>query len=215
MGVRCGKSIRGIGELCSTALNWTTPCRTFHRNRTSLCNALMWTSTIVVVDIRRHILGREDRIEACRKVGVTIVKQKAERDFAILDLPAQVTRLLRYPRTRWVCGATSQMHASAAKFDEKQHVQSFQPGGFDGEEVTGNHLVLVVRQKRAPTSPLLASFGRRRDMPSLEDIADRGPPDIIAELAQFPLRLAVAPGWILLRQPDDERLHHGTDQWST
>jgi len=55
------------------------------------------------------------------------------------------------------------MHATAPEFDEKEDVQRLQPSGLDGEEVISNHLVFVVLEKGAPTAPVLASFGCRRD----------------------------------------------------
>ncbi len=68
MPVPCEKSVRSFGELCSTSviivehaaqdispLDWTSPRRAWHeRNGTALINTLMWSRTIVVVDIRRE-----------------------------------------------------------------------------------------------------------------------------------------------------------------
>ena len=48
-------------------------------------------------------------------------------------------------------------------------------------------------------------------MPSLEDIADRGTPDIVAK---FAFQLSVAPCRVFLRQAQNERDTFGTDRWS-
>ena len=106
------------------------------------------------------------------------------------------------------------MHATAPEFDEKEDVQRLQPSGLDGEEVTRNHLVFVVLEKSAPTAPVLAAFGCRRDTLSLQYIADGRAADVMSELAQLALDLAVAPSWVLLRQPQDQGLEFGT-RWRT
>ena len=106
------------------------------------------------------------------------------------------------------------MHATAPEFDEKEDVQRLQPSGLDGEEVTSNHLVFVVLEKGAPTAPVLASFGCWRDTLSLQYIADGRAADVMSELAPLALDLAVAPSWVLLRQPQDQRLEFGT-RWRT
>ena len=44
------------------------------------------------------ILRPEDRVERHRKLGVAVMDQESHRQRAILDLPAQLPRLLCYPR---------------------------------------------------------------------------------------------------------------------
>src|SRR3712207_6501454 len=139
--------------------------------------------------------------------------QEANRYRSILDLPAKVAGLLGHPGTRRVGRAAGQMDPSAPKLDEKQDIQRLQPYGFDGEAVTANHLVLVVRQKRAPAGALLAAFRCRRHMLALEHIANGRAPDGVPELAELPLQLAVAPAWILLRQPQNQCFKFGIGGW--
>lgn len=238
-------------------LDWTIARRTLQPNRTSLFDALMRPSMIVIVDIRgqhtmemafaqdqelvqtllsnrtnpafgeririgsphwrpddRNILRCEDRLEARRELGVTIVDQEAHGEHAILNLPTELPRLLSHPRTGRVSRAAGQMDAATSQLNEKQDVQSLQPRSFDGEEVAGNHLVLVVCQKRAPTAPLLLSFRRRRNAPSFQHIADRRAPDVVSEFAELALQLAVAPTWIFLRQAENQRFKLKTRGWS-
>lgn len=97
------------------------------------------------------------------------------------------------------------MDTSAAQLNKKEHIQRFQPRGLDRKEITGDDFLLVVPQEGAPATPLLASFGCGRDTPSLEKIPNSRTPNVKAQLAQFALQLAIAPGWVLLRETEDER----------
>src|SRR5687768_1782732 len=126
--------------------------------------------------------------------------QEADRDSAILDLPTELPGLLCHPHTRRARCAACQMDAPAAHLDEEQTIQRLQPGSFDGEEITGNDLVLGVRQKCAPRAPVLAALRCGWDMLALEHVADRRASDVTAQFAEFALQLAIAPRRVLLRQ---------------
>ncbi len=55
----------------------------------------------------RQVLRGKHGIESRRELGVTIMDQEACWHVSLLDLPAELTGLLRYPGTRRACGATS------------------------------------------------------------------------------------------------------------
>jgi hypothetical protein len=106
------------------------------------------------------------------------------------------------------------MNAAAPEFTEEQHVQRLQPSRFNGEEVTGNDLILVVVEKRAPPAPLLAAFRGRRDTPSFEHVPDRRTPDVMPEFAKLALQLAIAPRRIFLREAQEQSDNVGSKRWS-
>ncbi len=89
---------------------------------------------------------------------------------SVLDLPTELAGLLRYPCTGRVRSAAGKVNASTAEFDEKQYIHCLQPRRFDRKEVASDDLVLVVRQKRLPAAPMLASFGRWWHLLALEHI---------------------------------------------
>ncbi len=70
----------------------------------------------------RHVLGPEYLIERRRKLAVAVVDEKASWYNTILDLPAQLARLLCDPGACRLRGAPSQMDAATANLDEKQDV---------------------------------------------------------------------------------------------
>src|SRR5687767_10768428 len=83
-----------------------------------------------------HVLRHEDRVEGSRKLAVTVVNQEAGWHSPVLDLPAELARLLRYPGTCRLCSAASHMNASTTKLDPEEHIESPEPSSFDREEVT-------------------------------------------------------------------------------
>src|SRR5918997_430975 len=106
------------------------------------------------------------------------------------------------------------MDPATAKLDEKQDIQRFQPGSLDREEVAGDDLTFVVREKGAPRAAALAAVRGGRDVLAFEHIPDGRASDVIAQLAQFTLDLAVAPGWVLLHEAEDEAFEVGTGEWA-
>ena len=88
------------------------------------------------------------------------------------------------------------VNVSRAQFDEEEHVDCFQPKGFDREKVAGQHLVLVMAQENAPgafRSPLRC----REQVVAFEEIADGRTVDGIAEFDQFTFDTVIAPTLIL------------------
>jgi hypothetical protein len=78
----------------------------------------------------------EDMVEAAAELGVAIVGQQAQRLPAIVDLHQQVARLLGCPGACRVVGAGDELDPAALERNEEEDVDSFQPGGLDGEEIT-------------------------------------------------------------------------------
>ena len=54
--------------------------------------------------------------------------------------------------------ATRKMDAPGTKLDKEQDINSFEPGGFNGEEITGQHLILIMGQEGLPRHAIAMSF---------------------------------------------------------
>src|SRR3712207_5721390 len=105
-----------------------------------------------------------------------------------------MTSLLCHPRTRRVRSTTCHVDPSAAYLDEKYDIQRLQPCGFDGEEIAGNDLIFIMREKCAPTAPSPTSFRSRRNTRAFKLIADRRASNVVPQFAELTHQLAVAPG---------------------
>ncbi len=89
-------------------------------------------------------LSSKYRVEGHWKLRIAVVDQEALGECAVLDVPTQVTSLLRDPRTGWVRRAPSQMDAPRAEFNKEEDVDRFQPHGFHREEITRQDLLVIV-----------------------------------------------------------------------
>jgi hypothetical protein len=152
----------------------------------------------------RDTLRSEYGIEGRRKLGVPVVEQEADGHCSVLDLPTETTRVLRHPRRRWTSCTSREMHPPASQLNKEEDIQRFQPCRLNGEEVTREHLVLVVPQERTPAAAALRSVRCWWNLVSFEDIPHGREPNVVAELAQFTLQLAIAPRRVLLHQAEDQ-----------
>ncbi len=82
-------------------------------------------------------------------------------------------------------GTARDVDTACAQFNEEKYVDRFQPQGFDRKKVTGQHLVLVMAQERAP-----GAFGSPlrcwEQVMAFEEIANGRAVDGIAELRSSP-----------------------------
>jgi hypothetical protein len=92
----------------------------------------------------------EGVIEAAAELGVAIVDEEAKRLPAIVDRHEQVARLLGDPGTCWVRGAGDELDPAALERDEEEHVDPFQPGRLDTEEITGERRRSVLAEEVPP-----------------------------------------------------------------
>ena len=77
----------------------------------------------------------ENMVEAAAELGVAIVDQHAQRLLPVVDRHQQVARLLGCPGAGRVGGAGDELDPASLEREEEEHVDSFQPGGLDGEEI--------------------------------------------------------------------------------
>ncbi len=73
------------------------------------------------------------------ELGVAVMDEKPERLCSFVEVESEVSRLLHHPGSVGVGGATGEMDASCRELDEHQNLDSFEPHGFDGEEVARHH----------------------------------------------------------------------------
>jgi hypothetical protein len=102
----------------------------------------------------------KDVIEAAAELGVAIVNEEAERLLAIIESHQQVARLLGDPGACRVRRAGDELDPAAFEGDEEEHIDPFQTGGLDGEEITGERRRRLLAEEVAPGE--LVSLRRRR-----------------------------------------------------
>ena len=71
-----------------------------------------------------------------RKLRIVVMQQKPQYSPFFLQVPHQLTCLLRHPGCCRVQGTACKMNATRADFDEEEHIYGFQPQGFHGKEIT-------------------------------------------------------------------------------
>lgn len=98
----------------------------------------------------------------------------------------------RPSRRHRVGGDASEIDTAGTQFDEEADVEGLQADGFDGEEVAGEQVVLVVLHQGPPADGTETHRGRE-DVMSLEHIAHGAGGDDVAQLLQLTGDLAVAP----------------------
>src|SRR5204863_2353623 len=103
---------------------------------------------------------------------VAIVDRQAERLLAVLERHQQVARLLGDPGACRVRRAGDELNPAALKRDEKEHVDPSQPGGLDGEEITGKRRRRLLAEE-APPGELVTLWRRTKTMTG-EDRPHRG-----------------------------------------
>ena len=91
--------------------------------------------------------------------------------FAVLQVPGELARLLGDPGVVGGDGAAGEVHAARAELDEKEYVQSLQEDRVHREEVTGDGVLPIVAEERAPGA--LAALGRGRQALLPQETLDR------------------------------------------
>jgi hypothetical protein len=97
----------------------------------------------------------------------------------------------------------------APELDEHQDVERAEPGGLDGEEVTGDDPLRPQELAPGRSGP---SWGRT-EASDPEQGADRRRTDMDPELAKLALDPDAAPAGVLPGQPEDERTDRGIERW--
>ena len=83
---------------------------------------------------------------------VIVVDEKRHIPRIILEIPDELSRLLRNPGDVRVCSAACQVNAPGCQFYEEQHIDGFERDRLYREEIASQDLILVVPQEAAPRS---------------------------------------------------------------
>ena len=145
------------------------------------------------------------------ELGIAITDEKTHWEVTVLDRPTHLAGLLDHPGGGRMGGTAGQMDASCAQFDEEEHVERLEEGCLHREEVTGQDLLAVMGEKAAPRASFLPALRCRRHLLALEHIPHGGPADALAQLDEFAMNAAVAPGRVLPRQTQDQLLTRSVD----
>jgi hypothetical protein len=97
--------------------------------------------------------------------------EKPQRLCSFVEVEGEIPRLLGNPRSVGVGGAAGEMDAPCRELDEHENVDSFEPHGFNGEEVARHHARSLLGKELSPGRA--ASAGRRPEAATGEQLSDR------------------------------------------
>ena len=144
-----------------------------------------------------------------------VADQEPEVGGAVAEVHQQVADLLGGPRAVRVRGHAEDVHVAGADFHHEEAVQALEGHcAVHVEEVDGEHRGGLCVQE-LPPGRIGAPLRCRRDPQGLENPADRGCADPVAELEQFALDSLVSPAMVLDGEPLDERGDLGADRRPT
>lgn len=138
------------------------------------------------------LFGCENGVEPRRELAVAIVDQKAQGWLAFLNVPNELPCLLHDPSASGMGGITRTVDTSCAKFNEEEHVERLEKQRFDGKEITGKKLMLVVGDETAPIERGAALWAERNSM-TFEDVRNGLVANVQTKLQKFSSNLAIPP----------------------
>ena len=147
----------------------------------------------------------QDRVEGGSELPGPVTDQKPEVRGAVTKVHQEVTDLLGSPRPVRVRSDSEDVHVARTGFDDEQAIQALERHrAIQVKEVRKKHRGGLRAQELPPVRVSLP-FRRRRDLQGLQDTADRGSADPVAELAQLAPDPLVSPAAVLGGEPLDER----------
>ena len=164
-------------------------------------------------DLHRLDTGTgQHRVERFGELPGPVADQEPEVRGAITEIHEQVADLLGGPRPVRMRGHPEDVHVAAADLHHEQAVQAAERHrAVHVEEIDGQHR-RGLRVQELPPVRIGVPFRRGRDPQRLEDPADRGRADPMAELEQLALDPLVAPAVILAGEPPDQHGDLGADR---
>src|SRR6266516_3570556 len=96
----------------------------------------------------RHAFAAEDLVEAAAKLAVAVVEEEAKGPLPIVEEHQQVPRLLCDPATIRIGHARDELNPAALERDEEEDIDSRQPDGLDGQEITCEIVAACWRRNR-------------------------------------------------------------------
>lgn len=98
--------------------------------------------------------------------------------------------------------AAGEEDPSGGDLDEEEDVEATEQDSVDGEEVAGQDSSRMSAEEIAPTDSVPSRSGRNPAV--MENAANCGARQVVAELAHLTLDAQISPSWIVRGQPDDE-----------
>lgn len=141
-------------------------------------------------------LNEEDAIEGLRELRIVVVDQELNERYVSLEVPDDLACLLVHPGRVGMLGTTCNVDATAAHFDQEEHVQRLQKERLHRGEIAGQDLVFVMAHQMTPTWRA-ASFGSARNAVSSQNGTDGLIAEFNAQLGKFTGDPGVAPISIL------------------
>ena len=123
----------------------------------------------------------EDGIESIRVLAIVGADEESQWGLGIVEVPQDLSGLLRNPGPGWVGGDTSQVYATSSYLDEEEHIQGVEGNRFNGEEIASQKLVFVVSEESPPADGAVANR-RRLEVVSFEDVANGGLGSLVTQL---------------------------------
>jgi hypothetical protein len=131
------------------------------------------------------------------------------------EVHQQVAGSLGGPGSGRMARRAEDVDVAAGNLEGEEHVDPLQRhSAVDVEEVHGQH-GRGLRAKEPSPRGIGGPEGCRRYPPPLEEPADGGCTDAVAELEQLALDALVAPGLVLAGHPLDQRGDRLVDRWAT
>jgi hypothetical protein len=92
----------------------------------------------------------EHRVEGVGELGISIANEKTHGRAVIIEIEAEVARLLSHPCGIRVAGRAGDVNSAGSELDEEQHLESLQEGRLDGEEIAGEDAFGLSPQELRP-----------------------------------------------------------------
>ena len=154
----------------------------------------------------------QDCVKRLGELPGPVAEQEPEAHGAITQIHHEVSDLLYSPRAVRVRGDPEDVRVTAAGLHYKQAVHAPESHRtFHVEEIGGEHRRCLTVQE-LPPGRAGAPLRCRGDLQRLEDAADGGCADPVAELEQFALEPLVSPAGVLGGEPLDQRGDLGADR---
>src|SRR6266571_5788641 len=96
----------------------------------------------------RHAFAAEDLVEAAAELAVAVVEEEAEGLLPVVEEHQQVPRRLCDPVTIRISRARDELDLAALERDEEEDIDSRQPDGLDGQEITCEIVAACWRRNR-------------------------------------------------------------------
>jgi hypothetical protein len=140
-----------------------------------------------------------------------VADQEPEIRGPVTEIHQEIADLLRGPQPVRVCGDPEDVHVAGADFHHEQAVQALEGHcAVHVEEVRGKHR-RGLRVQELPPGRVGVTRGCR-DLQVLEDPADRGWADPVAELEQLALDALASPAMVRGGEPLDQRGDLGAER---